>query len=58
MKCPICKKTVTVGKNNPFQPFCSKRCKMVDLGKWLDEKYVIPDDPVSPSPKDPKEDQG
>jgi endogenous inhibitor of DNA gyrase (YacG/DUF329 family) len=49
MKCPMCKKTVEVRKNNPFLPFCSKRCKMVDLGKWLDGKYVIPDDPARDS---------
>lgn len=49
MKCPICKKTVEVRKNNPFLPFCSERCKMVDLGKWLDGKYVIVEDPESDS---------
>lgn len=44
MKCPQCKKLILMEESNPSLPFCSKRCKMVDLGKWLDEKYVVPDD--------------
>lgn len=40
MKCPICKKPVTV--QDPFMPFCSERCKQIDLGNWASEKYVIP----------------
>jgi endogenous inhibitor of DNA gyrase (YacG/DUF329 family) len=45
MKCPICKKPVTL--SDPFMPFCSERCKLVDLGNWADEKYVI-STPLSP----------
>lgn len=40
--CPICKKPANKQENH-FFPFCSERCRMVDLGKWLDGKYVIPD---------------
>lgn len=39
MKCPICKKIAE--PDNPFYPFCSERCKLVDLGNWASEKYVI-----------------
>jgi hypothetical protein len=39
MKCPICKKDVAFG--NPHMPFCSERCKLLDLGKWASEEYVI-----------------
>lgn len=39
MKCPICKKEVRFG--DPFMPFCSERCKIIDLGNWAAEKYVI-----------------
>lgn len=39
--CPHCKK-VAQWENNPFRPFCSKRCKMIDLGKWAAEGYRIP----------------
>jgi uncharacterized protein len=44
MQCPICKKPVD--EPNPGQksyfPFCSERCKLVDLGRWLSDKYQIP----------------
>ncbi len=39
MKCPICKKPVTPG--NKYMPFCSDRCKLIDLGKWASGEYVI-----------------
>lgn len=39
--CPGCKRPLPKGKN-PFRPFCSNRCKLVDLGKWLDGAYVVP----------------
>lgn len=45
MRCPICKNTVQE-KSDPNQrsyfPFCSERCKLIDLGRWLDGKYQIP----------------
>ncbi|MDA8560930.1 DNA gyrase inhibitor YacG [Nitrospinae bacterium] len=42
LKCPICKKPSERYKTrNPFLPFCSDRCRTIDLGKWLDGKYVI-----------------
>ena len=40
MECPICHKPVN--KDDPFMPFCSDRCRIVDLGNWASEKYVIP----------------
>ena len=45
MKCPICKKEVTLG--SPEMPFCSERCRLIDLGNWASGKYVIPGPPVS-----------
>jgi endogenous inhibitor of DNA gyrase (YacG/DUF329 family) len=39
MKCPICKKEVKLG--DPEMPFCSERCRIIDLGNWASEKYVI-----------------
>lgn len=39
MKCPICRKEVA--RTDPFLPFCSERCKVIDLGNWASEKYVI-----------------
>ena len=39
MKCPICKKPVNL--KDPEAPFCSERCRMIDLGNWAIGKYVI-----------------
>ena len=41
-KCPKCKKRVK-WEGNKWRPFCSERCKMVDLGAWVSEDYKIPD---------------
>jgi hypothetical protein len=45
MNCPICKKPVPPKDSDDPQsvyPFCSRRCQLVDLGRWLDGKYQIP----------------
>jgi len=39
MKCPICKKEVAL--EDPEFPFCSERCRIIDLGNWASEKYVV-----------------
>jgi len=39
VRCPICKKEVAF--DNPEMPFCSERCRLIDLGNWATEKYVI-----------------
>jgi endogenous inhibitor of DNA gyrase (YacG/DUF329 family) len=41
IKCPVCKKE-TAWEGNSFKPFCSERCKLIDLGKWAAEDYRIP----------------
>ncbi len=40
--CPICKKHAARRPENPSHPFCSRRCKLVDLGAWFDESYRVP----------------
>ncbi len=40
MICPICKKEVA--PDSEEMPFCSERCRLIDLGNWASEKYVIP----------------
>jgi hypothetical protein len=45
MQCPICKASVNeadAGKEGSFFPFCSDRCRLIDLGRWLSGKYAIP----------------
>jgi len=60
-KCPVCRKaipsltTTKDGKkqiNAPFFPFCSERCRLIDLGAWLDGDYTIP---AGPDPEAPCE---
>lgn len=38
--CPICKKE-TRWDDNAFRPFCSERCRLIDLGEWASERYRI-----------------
>ena len=39
LRCHICKREVAPRRENPAFPFCSERCKLIDLGKWLGEEY-------------------
>ncbi|MGI9533752.1 MAG: DNA gyrase inhibitor YacG [Thermodesulfobacteriota bacterium] len=39
-KCPRCGK-LSVWEGNKYRPFCSERCKLIDLGEWADEKNKI-----------------
>jgi endogenous inhibitor of DNA gyrase (YacG/DUF329 family) len=43
IRCPICKKE-TAWDDNTFRPFCSERCRLIDLGKWASEDYRVPGD--------------
>ncbi|MEO5923378.1 MAG: DNA gyrase inhibitor YacG [Bryobacteraceae bacterium] len=54
MLCPICQKKVQA--TDPFMPFCSDRCKTVDLGNWAMEKYVI-SEPVLLEDFNPEEEE-
>ena len=42
LSCPQCKKRVLWSEEFPYRPFCSERCKLIDLGEWADEGYKIP----------------
>lgn len=39
--CPICRRELALGTATKTYPFCTPRCKMVDLGNWLGDGYVI-----------------
>jgi endogenous inhibitor of DNA gyrase (YacG/DUF329 family) len=43
--CPTCSAKVEWKEENKFRPFCSLRCKQIDLGAWAEEKYVVPGAP-------------
>ena len=52
MNCPQCRKPVT-WEGNAFRPFCSERCRLLDLGAWADGRYRI----AAGSPDAPGEDR-
>jgi len=54
-KCPICKKETNSELDTDF-PFCSERCRMLDLGAWASEKYVV-SDPIFDEEEIPEADQ-
>jgi hypothetical protein len=39
-------------QDNPHRPFCSLRCRLADLGQWLDERYRLPGPAFSPEADD------
>jgi len=39
--CPLCKKKFNYYLSS-FRPFCSEKCKLIDLGQWLNESYAVP----------------
>ncbi len=45
--CPACSKEVN-WEENPYHPFCSERCRTIDLGDWASEKFKIPGEKVNP----------
>lgn len=46
VKCPTCDKEVEWSTASTFRPFCSERCRLIDLGEWASEKHAIPAEPV------------
>ena len=42
--CPICRKP----RVEPYTPFCSSRCRDIDLGRWFSEGYAVPGPPADP----------
>lgn len=51
VNCPQCDKLVEWTPANRFRPFCSERCKLIDLGAWATETYRVP---VADSDADPQ----
>ena len=57
VRCPACGGDSVYAPTNPFRPFCSERCKNMDLGAWASESFRVPDEtPPDDLPfGDPKE---
>lgn len=51
--CPTCQKEVVWSPESIFRPFCSERCRLIDLGAWADDSYSIP---TTESPEDNSDD--
>jgi len=45
IKCPTCRRDVEWSPASQYRPFCSDRCRLIDLGAWLTEQHKIPDEP-------------
>jgi uncharacterized protein len=52
MKCPTCHKETTF-EGNPFRPFCSERCRLIDLGLWAGGEFRIPSQEKPPEDTHP-----
>ncbi len=50
--CARCGKPTLFTSENPYRPFCSERCKLIDLGNWADGRYNIPINNPTDSPTD------
>ena len=48
VKCPTCSKSVAWTQKNDYKPFCSKRCKLIDLGEWASEGHKIAGQQMDP----------
>ena len=46
VKCPTCGGASAWSPDNPWRPFCSERCRQIDLGAWAAEKFAIPGPPL------------
>ncbi|MGI2324044.1 MULTISPECIES: DNA gyrase inhibitor YacG [Methylococcus] len=55
VRCPRCGKPVPWNETQSFRPFCSERCRLIDLGSWANEDYAIPGEPIGPA--EPSEDR-
>ncbi len=44
VRCPACAGLSLYSSHNPYRPFCSARCKGVDLGAWASEEFKLPDE--------------
>lgn len=55
LHCPTCATEVVWDKSNPYRPFCSERCKLIDLGEWASESHRIPGERINGDNKYDKE---
>lgn len=54
-KCARCGQGIRLDATNAWRPFCSRRCKLIDLGEWLDGQYRIPAEELPPRDHSPND---
>lgn len=55
VECPRCRAPASLGAQNRWRPFCSERCKLIDLGDWAAERYQVPQTAEPSSEDEPRE---
>ena len=58
VSCPRCGAQVAWSTENPYRPFCSERCKLIDLGDWAMEKYRVAVEEDKDAPDGEEQDEG
>ncbi len=56
VKCPTCGRRVPWTPESRWRPFCSERCRLIDLGEWAAERYRVPGEPVGLTPEGERKD--
>lgn len=57
VKCPTCGKPVRWSAAERWRPFCSERCRLLDLGAWADGSHAIPGEPAALTPGNTEQDR-
>ncbi|HXS90086.1 MAG TPA: DNA gyrase inhibitor YacG [Steroidobacteraceae bacterium] len=57
VQCPTCDRVVQWNASSPWRPFCSERCKLIDLGAWASEQHAIPGNEIEAEDKPKTEDE-
>jgi uncharacterized protein len=55
IRCPQCSGRAIYDETNAYRPFCSERCRLIDLGAWASDGYAIPGEPAPQQPREPDE---
>lgn len=55
VRCPTCGREIEYSTENPYRPFCSERCRLIDLGAWANDEYRIEGDPGSAGTLSPED---
>jgi hypothetical protein len=55
VRCPACGGPAVYGPENPYRPFCSARCRQIDLGAWASEQFRLPSREDAPAEAEPPE---